>query len=114
MRVPVGGLSLELPAGFRRDEDVFARSLATEARDQPLAAAVAVHVGGVNQIDTGVHRRMQGLHRLGVVDLSPEAPDSPGAEAHGHGRKTRPPKRPRRHFFHSDAGYTPFAVMSAR
>ncbi len=79
------GSARQPAAGLRGDEDALAPALAAQPRDQPLAAPVAVDVGGVDEVDARVDRRVQRPQRLLVVDGAPGATDRPGAEAdRGH------------------------------
>src|SRR6185436_1120344 len=79
-RVALRRLLGQAPAGLGGDVDLLA-PLAAEAGDQPLAAAVAVDVRGVDEVRARVHRGVQGAHGLLVVHRAPRAADRPGAEA---------------------------------
>src|SRR5215470_2043646 len=52
-----------------------------ELPDEPLAAAVTVDIGGVQERDAGLRGRVQYGQRAGLVDLSPVRPELPGAQA---------------------------------
>jgi hypothetical protein len=79
--VPRGHVRAQPTPGLGRHHDLF-RSLGPQPRHQPLRAAVAVHVGGVDEVDALVHRAVQRAQRLGVVGAAPGvAADGPGAEA---------------------------------
>ena len=52
-----------------------------QAPDEPLRAAVAVDVGGVEERHAGVGRGVQRRHRGVLVDLAPVGADLPRAEA---------------------------------
>src|SRR5690606_4293949 len=67
--------------GLGRHERALAAALLEHARDQALGMAVAVHVGGVDEIQAGIQRRVQRGDRLAVVDRAPGRADRPGAEA---------------------------------
>src|SRR5690606_18637128 len=67
--------------GLGRHERALAAALLEHARDQALGMAVAVHVGGVDEIQAGIQRRGQRGDRLAVVDRAPGRADRPGAEA---------------------------------
>ena len=54
--------------------------LAEQPADQPLRAAVAVDVGGVEERDPGVDGGVERVERLRVVGLAPRAADRPGSE----------------------------------
>ena len=68
----------------------LARPLAPQPRDEPLAAAVAVDVCGVDEVDAGVDGRVEGGDRLRIVDRAPGAADGPGAEADRRNGDIRP------------------------
>jgi hypothetical protein len=74
------------PARLRGDHEVAGVvPFAQEAADQPFAAAVAVHVGGVDEAHAGIRCRVQRRERVGVGDLAPVTPELPRAEAdRGH------------------------------
>ena len=64
------------------DEDVLAAVLPQEAADQRLAPAVAVNVGGVEEVHPGVQRRGEDGERGIVVHVPPVGPaELPAAEA---------------------------------
>src|SRR3712207_7781200 len=50
-RVARGHVRVEPAPGLRGDDDLLARALAPELREQALAAAVAVDVGRVEEVD---------------------------------------------------------------
>ena len=54
--------------------------LREELADELLAAAVAVHVGGVDERHAGVDRRLQGRERVVLADLAPVGAELPGAQ----------------------------------
>ena len=56
-------------------------ALPQQAPDEPLRAAVAVDVGGVEERHAGVGRGVQRRHRGVLVDLAPVGADLPRAEA---------------------------------
>src|SRR5579864_4739514 len=68
----------------------LARPLPPEPGDQTLAAAVAIHIGRVDEGDAAVNRDMQGADRDVVVDGAPRTAYRPGPETHGRD----PPPRP--------------------
>ena len=63
-------------------------------RHEPLAAPVAVHVRGVDEVHAGIDRRVQRPHRLLVVHLAPASANRPRAEADGRDRHVRPAESP--------------------
>src|SRR5262249_55054975 len=72
-RVPVGRLDRQTPASLGRDVDRLAGPLAAKPGNEALAAAVAVDVRGVDEVDTGVDRGVQRAHRLVIVHRAPGA-----------------------------------------
>ena len=79
--VAVGGVRREPPAGLRNDVERL-RPFAAEPCDEAFGEAVAVDVGGVKEIDTGVDGCMERGKRGFLVGASPLATaDGPGAEA---------------------------------
>ena len=56
-------------------------ALLAQPRQQPLAAAVAVDVGGVEEVHPAVERAVQRRHRLVVLDRAERPADRPGPEA---------------------------------
>ena len=78
--VSLGDVGVEIAAHFGRDVDLFAK-VATESRQQTLAAAVAIAVCRVEEVDPKLRGPVQGRERLGVVNRSPGATDSPTSEA---------------------------------
>jgi hypothetical protein len=92
--VALDGLRRQPPAGLGRDVNRFARPFAAQPRDQPLAAPVAVDIGGVDEIDTRVDGGVQCAHRLLVVDRAPRSADRPGAETNGRDLQSAPSQRP--------------------
>ena len=79
--VAVGGVRREPSAGLGGDEERL-RSFAAEAGNEALGEAIAVDVGGVEEVDAGVEGRVEGSHRLGLVGPAPlAAADGPGTEA---------------------------------
>jgi hypothetical protein len=72
------GHLLDAAAHLGRHEDVTA--LGEEPADQPLTAAVAVDVGGVEEGDAGVGGAVQHGQRVVLVDLAPVRPELPAAE----------------------------------
>ena len=79
----VGDQLLHAPAHLGGHEDALTGPLAQELRDEPLAVAVSVDIGRVDEVDASVHRGMQGCQRLAVIQPAPAAPDGPGPEADG-------------------------------
>ena len=79
--VAVGGVRGE-PAASLRDDMERLRPFAAEARNQALGEAVAVDVGGIEEVDAGVEGCMERGKRGVLVGASPlAATDGPGAEA---------------------------------
>src|SRR6185437_4520218 len=74
------GLCGQAAAGFGGDDDILL-TLLPEAGDEALAAAHAVDVGGVDEVDAGVDGGVEGGHRVVVIDCAPCAADGPCAEA---------------------------------
>src|SRR5271167_114634 len=68
------------PASFRRDADLLL-ALLQDLRDEALAAAIAVDVGRVDEVDAVIQGSMHHAHRVVVCDTAPTASDLPGAEA---------------------------------
>jgi len=68
-------------AGFGGDIERLAALLA-QACQQALAAAIAIHIGGVEEVHPQVQRTVQRGHGVLVIDLAPGTPNGPGAEAH--------------------------------
>jgi hypothetical protein len=64
---------------LRRHGDV-GTALGEEARDELLAAPVAVDVGGVEEGDPGVDGRVQHRERVGVVDTPPVGTQLPAPQ----------------------------------
>ena len=88
-RVALDGLRRQTTPGFGRDVDRVVRALTAEPRDQALAPAVAIDVRGVDEVRSGVNRRVQCPHRRLIVDLPPAAAYRPRAKAddgHAHVR----------------------------
>ena len=75
------GLRGQPASGLGRDEGTIAPALAQHPGDQPLRVAIAVDIGGVDEIQPGIQRRMQRGHRFGIVHLAPGGADRPGSEA---------------------------------
>src|SRR5690606_18758592 len=67
--------------GLGRHERALAAALLEHARDQALGMAIAVDIGGVDEIEAGIQRRVQRGDRLTVVDRAPGRANGPGAEA---------------------------------
>ncbi len=55
-------------------------ALGEQAADEGLAAPVTVDVGGVEEGDSRLDRRVEHRHRVGVVDLAPVTPELPATE----------------------------------
>jgi hypothetical protein len=71
---------INAPAHLGRDHDRHLGVFGAETADQPLAAAVAVDVGGVEERDAGIDRRIHRRQRDAVVGLAPAATDRPRTE----------------------------------
>src|SRR5918997_6552619 len=80
--VPFGGVGVETPAGLGGDEDLVVRPFAEQPADKPLAAAVAVHVRGVEEAHAEVDGPVQRGVGVLVAHLSPLAPERPSPEAY--------------------------------
>jgi len=80
-RVALGDMGVELAAGFRRDNDVFLSTARFQhLGNEFLGTAHAVDIGGVEEVDAAVERRVQRGFRVAVRDLTPIRADRPGAE----------------------------------
>ena len=93
-RVGVGHVRVGPPAHLRRDRQPRAADLAQQRAEQPLAAAVAVDVGGVEEGDPLVHRRPEHGHRRVVVDQAPVPAQLPAAEPDHTDLSGGPAQRP--------------------
>ena len=80
-RVYASGALLDAAAHLGGDGEPGVGSGAQEAADQLLAAAVAVHVGGVEEGDSGVHGGGEHRHRVVLADGAPVGAELPGAQA---------------------------------
>ena len=80
-----------------RRHDERLRPLAQELPDKALGAAVAVHVGGVDEGHARVDGGVEGRQRLAVVDGAPIGADAPGSEADLGDLVSRLPKPSRVH-----------------
>src|SRR5258708_4553444 len=78
--VAAGLVRIEAAAGFGGNMELFAAFFA-QLRQQPFAAAIAIHIGGVEEIDATIKRPMQRSQRLLVLHATPGAADGPGTEA---------------------------------
>ena len=78
-RVVLGPL-LDPAAHLRRHEQVLA-ALGQKPADEPLAAAVAVDVGGVDERHARVHGRPQHAERVVLGHRAPIAAELPRAQA---------------------------------
>src|SRR5439155_5966249 len=81
--VPFRRLPGQPAPGLRRHPQAVAGALAAQAGHETLAAAVAVDVGGVDEVHAGLDGGMKGAQRVAVVDGTPRPADGPGAEADG-------------------------------
>ncbi len=79
--VAVGSMGAETAPHLGGNNEVVAWPLPNEAGHEPLAAPVAVHIGRVDEADTGVDRSMEGSHSGVVVDVSPIGTDRPCPES---------------------------------
>ena len=86
------GVGIEAASRLGRDEDLVVRSVLEEPADELLAAAVAVDVRGVEEVDAEVDSAVQG--RVGVV-LADSAPPPPKAQVPRLISETRIPVSPR-------------------
>ncbi len=78
--VAIGGMRREAASGLGGDDDLLL-ALALQLRDQAFAAAHAVDIGGVDEVDAGIDRAMQGGKRFAIVHAAPTAADRPCAKA---------------------------------
>ena len=74
-------LRRQAPPGLGGHERPLATALLQHARDQPLGMAVAVDVGGIDEVQARIERRMQRRHRLVIVHPAPGRADGPGPES---------------------------------
>ena len=74
--VALDGLPGQLPSRLGGNDDLFLAFL-LQPRDQPLAASVAIDVGRVDEVDAGIHGRMQRPQGFIVGNLAPGAADRP-------------------------------------
>ncbi len=81
----------------RHDEPGLRPALRQQPADQPLAATVAVHVGGVKERHAGVHGGVEDRHRGVLADLTPVGPELPAAQADHRHRPSRPSQHTRLH-----------------
>ena len=77
----LGHVDGRAPSDLGGDDDALAGPLAEEAADQPLAASVAVDVGGIEESRACVIGSTKCGHGRGVIHSAPIAPDRPGSEA---------------------------------
>ena len=71
---------LDAAAHLGGDREARVRVLGEEAADELLAAAVAVDVGGVEEGDARLRRRLEHVPGVGLGDLAPVGAELPGAE----------------------------------
>ena len=64
-----------------RHDEGLPGPLAAQAGQVLLAAAVAVHVGGVEEGDSGVESGVEGPHGVGLAHFTPLAAEGPRSEA---------------------------------
>jgi hypothetical protein len=74
---------IEAAAGLGGDVEVVAGPLLLEAGQQALAVAVAIDVGGVEEVHAQVQRLVQRGHGGSVVGGAPGATNGPGTEGDG-------------------------------
>src|SRR5581483_10046709 len=74
--VTFGGLARQTASGFRRYDDFFF-AFFLHPRDQALAAAVAINVGSVDKVHTGVDRSAQSTERIIFGNVSPGSANRP-------------------------------------
>ena len=77
--VAFGGVRREAAPGLGGDHD-FLFALALQLRDQPLAAAHAVDIGGVDEVDAAIDGLVQRGQRFVVANVSPCAANGPCAK----------------------------------
>ena len=82
-------MGIKPAAGLGGDDDLFAPIL-TQLAQQSFAAAVAIDIGRVKEIDPTVHRLVQRGYRLLVIYLSPRAANGPSAKTAGRHAPARP------------------------
>src|SRR5690606_31313885 len=75
------GLRRQPAPGLGGHERALAAALLEHPRDQALRMAVAVYVGGVDEVEPGVERRVQRRDGIRIVHLAPGRADRPRTEA---------------------------------
>src|SRR5690606_40954275 len=79
--VALDGLRRQPAPGLGGHERALAAALLEHPRDQALRMAVAVYVGGVDEVEPGVERRVQRRDGIRIVHLAPGRADRPRTEA---------------------------------
>ena len=74
-------LPVRAPPGLGDHGEPALGPLLEHAADQPLTAAVVVHVGGLDQGDPGINGGVQRGHRVVLTDFAPVRAELPCAEA---------------------------------
>ena len=97
-RVGVGDVRVGAAAHLRRDGQAVVRAAGGQERaDELLGAAVAVHVGGVQERHAGVDGGSQHLQRRLVGHRPPVRAELPAPQPHDPDRPTRTPQQPALH-----------------
>jgi len=81
---------------LRRQHHVVAATAGERPANDLLGLACAIDVGGVDEVDAGVQRRVDDLDRLVVVGVAPRA-EHHGAEAEAADLNAGAPERPKFH-----------------
>ena len=81
--VAAGGVGVEAAAGLGGDVELGVGAVAAEAGEEAFGVAVAVNVGGVEEVDAEVEGFVEGGEGLVIADGAPTAADGPATEANG-------------------------------
>src|ERR1022692_1478110 len=65
--------------------------------DEPFTVPIAIHVGGVDEVDAEINRAVKGGQRFAVIHGAPCSTDGPRAEADFGNLPTRSPQIPIAH-----------------
>ncbi len=81
--VACGDVGIEAAACFGGHDDFFTGTFFFEAGDEAFRTAVAINVGGVEEVDAQIDGFVQGCHGGGFIDVAPIGADGPRAKADG-------------------------------
>ena len=98
--VSLSHVGVKSPPGLGRHVDLLG-ALFQDTRYQTLAASIAVHISGVNEVDTLVDGSIQRIQRVFLTDISPISADGPATKADLRNLPTNAAKRPVVHFLTS-------------